>query len=267
MNTKLIKDFALKVRKNILFGAFNAGASSAHIGGALSVVDILSSIYCFSNITKSNIMSPDRDRVILSKGHACLALYGCLVEKEIIKKKDLKLFEKNEGFLLGHPVFNLKKGIEFSTGSLGMGLSLSIGSAIAAKLRKKKYKTYVIQGDGECNEGSVWEAAMLASQKKLNNLIMFIDKNNYQQTGTSEEILNLENLSEKWKSFGWEVVEIDGHNINQILESLKIDSSKPLAIIANTIKGKGLKKAENNNSWHHTIMTKKDYEQSLIELG
>ena len=138
MNANLIKEFSLKVRKNILFGAFNAGASSAHIGGALSVVEMISTIYCFSNIVKSNVTSPDRDRVILSKGHACLALYGCLVEKGIIKKQDLKLFEKNGGFLLGHPVFNLKKGIEFSTGSLGMGLSLAIGAAIAAKLKKKE---------------------------------------------------------------------------------------------------------------------------------
>ena len=262
-----IKKFANSVRKNILFGAYSAGSHSAHIGGAMSVVDILSAVYCLANFDSSLVGKPSRDRIILSKGHACLALYGCLIEKGVIKRSDLKNFETSKSYLFGHPVMNKKKGIEFSTGSLGMGLSLGVGVAIAAKNNNQNYKTFVVQGDGECNEGSVWEAAMIANQKKLNNLIVLIDRNNFQQTGTSDDILNLNNLKDKWNSFGWETQEIDGHNLNEIRQALKFDiSNRPKAIIANTIKGKGLKIAENNNNWHHTVLTAKDYEKALSDL-
>lgn len=267
MNLEFVKKFVKNVRINILYGALNAGVNSAHIGGAMSIAEILSTIYCFTNISPIKIKTEDRDRVILSKGHACLALYGCLVEKKLIKKKDLKLFEKNNGYLFGHPVMNVRKGIEYSTGSLGMGLSLAVGTAISAKLKKKNYKTFVILGDGECNEGSVWEAVMLATQKKLDNLVVFIDKNNFQQTGTTKEILDLKKLKKKWESFGWRASEIDGHNIREIFKSLDFKSKdKPRVIIANTIKGKGFKISENNNDWHHKILTKKDFDAAILNL-
>ena len=158
------------------------------------------------------------------------------------------------------------KGIEFSNGSLGMGLSLAIGVAIAGKKNKKNYKVFVLIGDGECNEGSIWEAAMSAAHFKLNNLTAIIDNNNLQQTGSNEEIMSTNNLSEKWKSFNWDVKEIDGHNVEHILNSLKSTSERPKLIMAKTIKGKGFNFSENNNDWHHKIMSKTQYEEALLEL-
>ena len=181
---------------------------------------------------------------------------------------DLKNFEKSGSFLLGHPVINRKKGIEFSTGSLGMGLSLGIGVAYAAIKRKANYNTYVILGDGECNEGSVWEGFLLAPHLKLNNLKIIIDKNNLQQTGKNQDILNLGNLKKKLESFDWNTLEIDGHNVEEIINVFQdsTNQDKPTAIIANTIKGKGVSFAENNNERHHSILTKKNYETALKEI-
>jgi len=263
-----IKNHSLKLRKNILEMAFSAGASSAHFGGALSIVEIVSTL--FSHVMRINQKPQweDRDRFILSKGHACLAYYAALCEAGYIPKEDLYTFEKNDSNLLGHPVINKELGIDFSNGSLGMGLSLGIGVSISLKKKKKDNSVYVILGDGECNEGSVWEAAMAASHFKLNNLFAIIDKNNFQQTGSSGDIMNTNNMLSKWNSFGWETAELDGHDIKQLCEFFisKKDSSKPKAIIAKTVKGKGFSFSENNNEWHHSILTKKLYDQALEEL-
>ena len=206
-----IKYFAKNIRKNILNMAFTAGASSAHIGGALSIADIMSVLF----VTKMRFKEKDplfnnRDRFILSKGHACLAYYASLFENKLLDKNDLLTFEKNGSDLLGHPVRNMKKGIEFSTGSLGMGLSLGIGVALSLKKKKLDNHVYVVLGDGECNEGSVWEAAMSASHFKLNNITVFIDNNNFQQTGSNDQIMSLGDLANKWKSFNWNTITIDG---------------------------------------------------------
>ena len=265
---KKIKNFSIEVRKNILEMAFVAGASSSHFGGALSIVEIISLL--FSHKMKINKDDPnwvDRDRFILSKGHACLAYYAALCEVGFITKDELKTFEKDDSNLLGHPVINRQLGIDFSNGSLGMGLSLGIGVAMAIKKNKKENNVFVILGDGECNEGSVWEAMMAASHFKLDNLYVFIDRNNFQQTGSNNEIMSLENLKAKLISFGWNTIEIDGHNINEISNALNLnDKNKPTAIIANTIKGKGFSFSENNNSWHHAVLTKSTYEKALTEL-
>jgi|TARA_Y100000294_G_scaffold120183_1_gene111657 transketolase len=262
-----IKNFAKQIRKNILYMSLVAGASSSHFGGSLSTVEILATLY--NNILKfdsSNPLWEDRDRFILSKGHACLGYYSALYEKGYFKKEDLNLFEQNGSFLLGHPVINKKKGIEFSNGSLGMGLSLGIGVALAAKKKNKDYKVFVLIGDGECNEGSVWEASMSAAHFKLNNLTTILDNNNLQQTGTNEEIMSTRKLGDKWKSFNWNVKEIDGHDVKQILAAFNHVSEKPKLILANTIKGRGFSFSENNNDWHHNIMTKKQYDDALKEL-
>jgi transketolase len=262
-----IKNFAKQIRKNILYMSLVAGASSSHFGGSLSTVEILATLY--NNILKfdsSNPLWEDRDRFILSKGHACLGYYSALYEKGYFKKEDLNLFEQNGSFLLGHPVINKKKGIEFSNGSLGMGLSLGIGVALAAKKKNKDYKVFVLIGDGECNEGSVWEASMSAAHFKLNNLTTILDNNNLQQTGTNEEIMSTRKLGDKWKSFNWDVKEIDGHDVKQILAAFNHVSEKPKLILANTIKGRGFSFSENNNDWHHNIMTKKQYDDALKEL-
>ena len=264
-----IKNFALAVRKNILEMALSAGASSSHFGGALSITEIVSTLFAYKmKIDKKNPKWEERDRFILSKGHACLAYYSALCEIGYISKEELKTFEKNDTNLLGHPVINRNLGIDFSNGSLGMGLSLGIGVAISAKKKKKNFNVYVIVGDGECNEGSIWEAAMAAPNFQLNNLYVIVDKNNFQQTGSNKEIMNVENLKDKWTSFGWSTVELDGHNIQELYDFFKEDkkTNKPKAIIANTIKGKGFSFSENNNDWHHSVLTKSFYDKAVSEL-
>ena len=264
-----IKNFSNEVRKNILEMSFHAGASSSHFGGALSIVEIVSFLFSHKmKIKKNDPTWNDRDRFILSKGHACLAYYAALCEIGYIPKDKLKTFEKDESDLLGHPVINRKLGIDFSNGSLGMGLSIGIGVALALKKNKKINDVYVILGDGECNEGSVWEAAMAAPNIGLTNLYAIVDKNNFQQTGTNKEIMSTENLVEKWKSFGWETNEVDGHDIEKICDIFdkKNVSLKPKAIIANTIKGKGFSFSENNNDWHHAVLSKALYEKAKKEL-
>ena len=264
---ELVKNFAFNLRKNILKMAFEAGSSSSHLGGALSIVEIVSFLFSYQmKIDKKNTSWEDRDRFILSKGHACLAYYAALAEIGFIDKNELNTFEKDDSNLLGHPVLNKKLGIDFSTGSLGMGLSIAIGLSIAAKKKKKDFKVYVIVGDGENNEGSVWEAAMSAPNFKLDNLCVIIDKNNFQQTGTNKEIMNTESLSEKWKSFGWEVSEANGHDIIELFNFFEKKSPKPKLLIANTVKGKGISFSENNNDWHHAVLTKNFYEKALNEL-
>ncbi len=263
-----IFELAKNIRKNILFAAYKAGASSAHVGGALSIVDILAVLYgSIAKIDSAKPLDKNRDRIILSKGHGCLALYGSLLEKGFIKKSELETFEKSGSFLLGHPVINKKKGIEFSTGSLGMGLSLGIGVSVSSAKKKLNYKTYVIIGDGECNEGSVWEGALLASHLNLKDLTVIVDKNNFQQTGKNQDILDLKNLTSKWKSFGWETIDVNGHNLKEIYDALILKSNRPKAIIANTIKGKGVSFTENNNDWHHNILTQKNFEIGINEIN
>ena len=265
-----IKNFATNVRKNILDMAVCAGASSAHFGGALSITEIISIL--FSHQMKIDRKDPkweERDRFILSKGHACLAYYAALCEVGYISKEELKTFEKNDTNLLGHPVINRNLGIDFSNGSLGMGLSLGIGVAISSKKKKKDFNVYVIIGDGECNEGSVWEAAMAAPNYNLNNLYAIIDKNNFQQTGSNKEIMNVESLKDKWSSFGWHTAELDGHNIQELYNFFENSKQiqKPKALIANTVKGKGFSFSENNNDWHHSVLTKSFFEKALNELN
>ena len=253
--------------RNIIDSAYFAGASSAHIGGALSSVDIVSTLFSeFIKINKANFEKTERDYFILSKGHACLVYYAVLAEIGFFSRDQLKLFEKSDSFLLGHPILNKKYGIDFSTGSLGMGLSIGVGVALALKKKNTNHKVYVLVGDGECNEGSIWEASMSAAHFKLDNITAIIDNNNLQQTGSNEEIMSSADLGSKWRSFNWDVIEIDGHNIEQILKAFNHVSDRPKLILAKTLKGKGFRFAENNNDWHHKIMTKKQYEEALIEL-
>ena len=268
-NIQNIKNFSIELKKNILEMAFSAGASSSHFGGALSIVEIVSTLFSYKmKLKKDDPNWEDRDRFILSKGHACLAYYAALCEIGFISKDELKTFEKDDSNLLGHPVINKKLGIDFSNGSLGMGLSLGIGVAISLKKKKKKNNVYVILGDGECNEGSVWEASMAASNFNLDNLYAIIDKNNFQQTGSNKDIMDTTDLFKKWSSFGWDTFELDGHNIEELYNYFNKEQipKKPKAIIANTIKGKGFTFSENNNDWHHAVLTKSLYDKAIEEL-
>lgn len=257
-----------KIRKSILDTSLAAGASSSHFGGSLSTVEILVTLFeKILNFKTNEPLWENRDRFILSKGHACLGYYSMLAEKGFFSKDSLNLFEKNDSFLLGHPVINKKKGIEFSNGSLGMGLSLGIGVALAAKIRNKNFKTYVLIGDGECNEGSVWEAAMSAPHFQLKNLTAILDNNNLQQTGSNKEIMSSSNLEKKWTSFNWHTIIVDGHNTEELEKAFNVESNKPKLILAKTIKGKGFKFSENNNEWHHKVLTKNQYDIAIQELN
>tara|TARA_B000000557_G_C20696849_1_gene409839 strand:+ start:65 stop:883 length:819 start_codon:yes stop_codon:yes gene_type:complete len=271
MNISLdeINNFSKKLRLNILKMAKAGGSKSSHFGGALSSVDFLAVLFkYFFDYSENQNKKFTNDQFILSKGHACMVFYSILKELNIITEDDLNSFEQDNSYLMGHPIKNYEKGINFSTGSLGMGLSLGIGICIANKIKKNKFKTYVVIGDGECNEGSIWEGAMLAYSHKLDNLVVILDHNKFQQTGSTENILKNNNFKEKWLSFGWEVAECDGHNYEEIYNCLKFKSvAKPYIIIAHTIKGKGFKFSENNNDWHHKILTSNQYDEALQELN
>jgi transketolase len=269
LNIEEINKFSKKLRLNILKMAKAGGSKSSHFGGALSSIDFLAVLfkYFFEYSEKTN-KKFSKDQFILSKGHGCMAYYSILRELNLVTEEDLLDFEQDNSVLMGHPIKNLEKGINFSTGSLGMGLSLGLGICIANKIKCNDFKTFVVIGDGECNEGSIWEAAMLASSKKLNNLVVILDHNKFQQTGSTDLILQNDNLDEKWKSFGWETTTCDGHNYNEIYDCFKLKSTeKPIMIIANTIKGKGFSFSQNNNDWHHKILTSSLYDQAVKELN
>ena len=264
-----IKKMCLNMRKNVLDMAMNAGSESSHFGGGLSIIEITATLYgAVMNYDLKNPKWKLRDKFILSKGHGVLGLYAALAEVGIITKNDLANFEKSNGFLFGHPIMNIEKGIEVSSGSLGMGLSVGIGMAIASIKKKLKNKIFVLLGDGECNEGSNWEAFMSAPKYKLDNLFLILDRNNLQQTGSSKDIMDIGDMSEKLRNFGWHVIEVNGHNIDELLKSFFLNiKNKPIAIVANTIKGKGFSFSENNNDWHHKILSKSQYEIAINELG
>lgn len=262
-------NLAKKLRKKILDLSFYAGSSSSHFGGALSSADIVASLFGeVMNFNKKNFKSSSRDRFILSKGHGCMVYYAVLNILGIIPDEKLKTFEKDSSDLLGHPVKNSEIGIDFSTGSLGMGLSLGIGLSLAFKRKEMKNRVFVLVGDGECNEGSIWESALCAPNLELNNLTVIIDHNNFQQTGSNDEIMSIKNLESKWSSFNWNTILVDGHDINKLTTALKSNNSNlPKAIIAKTIKGKGFSFSENNNDWHHKVMTNKTYQEAKEEIS
>jgi transketolase len=225
-----------------------------HIGAAFSLVEILRVLY--DSILKYDAEKPkwpERDRCVLSKGHGCLALYVMLAEKGFIPKSELWKFCQSDGILGGHPEHKVP-GVEASTGSLGHGLSIGIGFALNARYEKAAYRTFVIIGDGESNEGSVWEAALCAGKHGLSNLTVLVDYNKHQSYSSTLEVQNLEPLLDKWESFGFAVQEVDGHDVQElasVLSSVPLEPDKPSAIICHTIKGRGISFAENNMAWHH----------------
>lgn len=266
-NIKKIETFCKEIRISILKMSLNAGASSSHFGGGLSIVEIVAVLFSeYLNIKKDS-NSSNKNKFVLSKGHGVLPYYAALFHKGYINEDQLINFEKSNSILFGHPVRNVKHGIDYSTGSLGMGVGLAVGLSLASKIKKIGTKVYCIIGDGECNEGSVWEASMSASHHNLDNLTLILDNNKLQQTGSNKDISNSQNLSDKWKSFGFEVIEIDGHNLYEIINALDFNNkNKPKLILAKTIKGKGFSFSENNNDWHHKVLTKSVYDQAIEEL-
>ena len=255
------------MRQNIMHLAHQAGSNGAHIGPALSIVEIMSVLYLqIMSIKPSDPIWSQRDRFLLSKGHGALGYYVALYEAGVITKDDLYTYEVNGSYFPGQPSKKLQLGIEYSGGSLGLGLSYGVGIALAAKRKNQSFNTYVLLGDGELNEGSVWESVMFAKHNKLSNLTAIIDRNNMQSDGSSDDIMSVD-MEALWKGFGWEVVTCNGHNVKQLIEAFQHkDTDNPKVIIANTIKGKGISFMENSKDWHHNRLTDELYQRALSEL-
>lgn len=271
-DTKMIdacRASAAKNRRKIIEMTWNVGKTGAHLGGSLSMVELLTCLY--SGCLRFHAGNPaweGRDRVILSKGHAAMALYPAMAEAGIIDVAELESFKQDGSRLGGHPSLNGLNGIEFASGSLGQGLSQGVGVALALqRKRNTDSRVFVFLGDGECDEGSVWEAAASASHFGLNQLVAVVDMNELQYDGNTDFVMNMAPFEQKWQDFGWETISIDGHDPASILDAYSHRGEKPLAILAHTVKGKGISFMENNWKYHNAALTKDLYEQALAELG
>lgn len=271
MNASLKKEleiFATKERLLLLEGIFNAKAG--HPGGSLSIAELMAYLYNVEmKVDASNPKWDDRDRFVLSKGHAAPALYATLALKGFFPTEDMKTLRKADSYLQGHPSMKCVPGVDMSTGSLGQGISAAVGMALAAKLDNKDFRVYTILGDGEIEEGQVWEAAMFANAKKLDNLVVIVDNNNLQIDGTIEEVNSPYPIPEKFTAFGFNTIEIDGNNLDEIesaFEAAKACKGKPTAIVAKTVKGKGVSYMENQVNWHGAAPNEELYNQAVAEL-
>ena len=265
MTNEELKVHAKNIRRNIVTEVYSA--KSGHPGGSLSATDILTELYFEQmDINKENVDSIDRDR----KGHASPLLYATLAEKGFIDLEDLKGFRHIDSKLQGHPNMNYVKGVDMSTGSLGQGISCAVGMAITNKVDGNDHRIYCLLGDGECEEGEVWEAAMAASHYKLDNLCAILDYNHLQIDGNIKKVIGPEPFMSKFEAFGWEVLDVNGHNFDELRNAFnqaKHEKGKPTIIIAHTIKGKGVSFMENNYAWHGAAPNQEQYEQAMKELG
>mgnify|MGYP002515492605 FL=1 len=265
---KELKIFATKARMGVLEGVYNAKAG--HPGGSLSICDLLSVLYNNElRVDPKNPKAQDRDRLVLSKGHAAPAVYAALALKGFFPEADIKTLRKSDSYLQGHPNMDKVPGIDMSTGSLGQGISAAVGMALGAKLDKADYRVYTILGDGEIEEGQVWEAAMFAGNRGLDNLVAFIDNNNLQIDGTMEEVNAPYPIAEKFAAFNWNTIEIDGHDYDAIeaaLAAAKACKGKPTAVVMKTVKGKGVSFMEDAVGWHGSAPNTEQYEQAMTEL-
>jgi transketolase len=259
---------AEKIRKRVLEIIFSANAG--HTGGSLSSIEIETALYFhIMNVDAKNPKDINRDRFILSKGHSVEALYSVLAEAGFIDDEMLSTYGKFNSKLAGHPI-NKIPGIELNSGALGHGLSVGVGLAMAAKMDGKSYKTYVLMGDGEQGEGSIYEAAMAANHYKLDNLIAIIDRNELQISGRTEDVMSLEPIRQRWEAFGWDVSEVDGNNMEDVIslfESLSMCNSKPKLIIADTTKGNGISFMEKVTKWHHGVPSEEQLQEAVSEIN
>ncbi len=267
-DVKLVEDKASEIRKDIV--QMICKSKSGHPGGSLSAADIMTALY-FSemNIDPKNPKMEGRDRFVLSKGHAAPVLYSALAEREYFDRALLDTLRAYGSPLQGHPDMKKLPGIEISTGSLGQGLSVANGMALSARMSGEDYRTYVLMGDGELQEGQVWEAAMTSAHYKLDSICAFIDSNNLQIDGNVDKIMGVAPLDKKWEAFGWNVIQIDGHNFEEIfaaLDAAKATKGKPTVIIANTVKGKGVSFMENVCGFHGVAPTCDETERAIAEL-
>ncbi len=271
MNAEKVKELKLhaaNVRKMAIEAVYSA--NSGHPGGSLSAADIITYLYMEGmNIDPKDSKNPERDRFVLSKGHCSPALYGALAERGFIPKEDIKTFRHTDSYLQGHPDMKGVKGVDMSTGSLGQGISAACGMAECAKLDNKDYRVYVVMGDGESEEGQVWEAAMFAAHYKLDNLTVFLDFNGLQIDGDVRDVMNPMPLDKKFEAFNWNVLRIDAHNFEEIeaaVNEAKATKEKPTLILAKSVKGKGVSFMENKAEWHGAAPKKEQYEQAMEEL-
>lgn len=268
MTVRELEGIARQLRREIITVSHYSRA--AHVGSSLSIIDILTVLYFnVMNLIPRKPWHPDRDRFVLSKGHAALALYVVLAYREFFSKKLLATFLKDGSLLVGHPEGKTLPGVEATTGSLGHGLPVAAGMALAGKLRKKPYRVFTLLSDGECDEGEVWEAALFASQHRLDNLVAIVDYNKLQAFGLTKDVLNLEPFKQKWQSFNWTVRELDGHSFGELKKTLRhvpLASGKPTALIAHTKMGKGVSFMEDQLAWHYLDPTEEHLEDALREL-
>lgn len=259
---------ASKVRKNALTAVYSA--ASGHPGGSLSVADVLTYLYCeVMRVDAKNPKWEDRDRLVLSKGHTCPALYSVLAEKGFFPEEDIKTFRKADSYLQGHPDMNKVPGIDMSTGSLGQGISAAGGMALAGKIDKKDYRVYAILGDGELEEGQVWEQAMFAAHYKLDNFTIFVDNNGLQIDGNICDVMNPTPIDKKFEAFGWNVVLADAHDFDSLeaaVAAAKACKGKPTAVIMKSVKGKGVSFMENEAGWHGNAPSEEQYKQAIAEI-
>ena len=265
-NIDFLTKKAAEIRRDLLHIIYNA--KTGHTGGSLSSVDILTVLYYhILRVDPKNPKDPDRDRFIMSKGHSVEGLYTILADKGFFPKEELKAFSAFKSRLIGHPTVKVP-GVELNTGALGHGLSCSVGMALAAKKRNMDVKVYCLMGDGEQAEGSVWEAAMAAPNFQLDNLTALIDRNHLQISGNTENVMKLEGLADKWSSFGWDVRNIDGHDLSAIIDVLESPrkDGKPMMVIAETTKGKGVSYMEDEAKWHHGVPSEEQFSQAIGEI-
>lgn len=257
-----------EMRKDCLVMAKAAGGEGFHFGASLSIIEIVAVLYLrVMHIGKHLFRSEERDRFILSKGHGVPAIYAVLERMNVLSQEDLLTFKKEGSALSGHPCRNESLGIDFSSGSLGQGLSYGVGVALALKRKgNENARVFVLLGDGECDEGSVWEAAMAAAKYRLNHLVVIVDRNGMQYDGETEQVMPIESLEEKWKAFGWDAWGVDGHDTEQLKRAFRKESDRPRAIIAHTVKGKGISFMEHEGQWHHGMMTAAQEEQAWKEV-
>lgn len=267
-NHEELKKIAKNIRKSIIEMLFKS--KSGHPGGSLSAVEILTALYYDEmNIDPKNPKKEDRDRFVLSKGHAAPVLYATLAEKGYFDKEELSHLRQTGAMLQGHPDMKGTSGVEMSTGSLGQGFSVACGMALASKIEDSPWRVYTLLGDGEIQEGIIWEAAMSSAHYKLDNLVAFLDFNGLQIDGKNEDVMNVNPVADKFKAFGWNVIEIDGHDYDQIfaaLDNAKDTIAKPTIIIAKTIKGKGVSFMENNAGWHGKAPSEEEMKKAIVEI-
>lgn len=268
MTVTQIQEMANKIRQDII--EMLVPAKSGHPGGSLSAADIVAALYFHEmKVDPQNPQWSDRDRFVLSKGHAAPVLYAALAEKGFFPREELLKLRQTGHFLQGHPDMKKVPGVDMSTGSLGQGISAAAGMALAAKIDGKSYRVYTLLGDGEVDEGMVWEAAMAAAHYKLDNLLAILDYNGLQIDGFNEEVMNISPLPEKWRAFGWNVIEVDGHDIEELISAFALARNAremPTIIIAKTVKGKGVSFMENQVGWHGAAPSPEQGEKALAEL-